>query len=282
MAHCAEAYTSRKAHPLIDLYAIEGIRLVGRFLRPRGARRQRPRGARRAGARLALWRVLPGAGEHHGRARRRLSARHPPPHPARPRLRADFPARAGLQRAGRAGEDRAVLEALGLRRGRRRGRIARRATAFCAALGIDMRLSAPWRAGGRPRRHGDRGARDPPPAGQQPARHQPATKSWRCTAPPSEETAHDRPAHHRRVLRRRSPRSPPTSRRTTPPSSPIAAACSSEGCDGVALLGTTGEANSFSASERKALLEATVAAGIAPERLLPGTGVAALDARRSS
>ena len=49
-----------------------------------------------------------------------------------------------------------------------------------------------------------------------------------------------------------------------------------EGCDGIALLGTTGEANSFSVGERKALLEAAVDAGIAPERLLPGTGVAAL------
>ena len=47
------------------------------------------------------------------------------------------------------------------------------------------------------------------------------------------------------------------------------------GCDGVALLGTTGEANSFSTSERKALLEATVAGGITPDRLLPGTGVTA-------
>ncbi|MFC0407587.1 dihydrodipicolinate synthase family protein [Roseomonas elaeocarpi] len=50
----------------------------------------------------------------------------------------------------------------------------------------------------------------------------------------------------------------------------------SEGCDGIALLGTTGEANSFSVAERQGLLEATVAAGVAPERLLPGTGVAAL------
>ena len=49
-----------------------------------------------------------------------------------------------------------------------------------------------------------------------------------------------------------------------------------EGCDGIALLGTTGEANSFSSDERRALLEAVVAAGIAPDRLLPGTGVAAL------
>jgi 4-hydroxy-tetrahydrodipicolinate synthase len=49
-----------------------------------------------------------------------------------------------------------------------------------------------------------------------------------------------------------------------------------EGCDGIALLGTTGEANSFSTGERQALLEAAVTAGIAPGRLLPGTGVAAL------
>jgi 4-hydroxy-tetrahydrodipicolinate synthase len=49
-----------------------------------------------------------------------------------------------------------------------------------------------------------------------------------------------------------------------------------EGCDGIAMLGTTGEANSFSVSERTALLEAAVRDGIAPNRLLPGTGVAAL------
>src|SRR4051812_22833747 len=49
-----------------------------------------------------------------------------------------------------------------------------------------------------------------------------------------------------------------------------------DGCAGVALLGTTGEANSFSTAERKALLEAAVAGGIAPSQLLPGTGVTAL------
>lgn len=48
-----------------------------------------------------------------------------------------------------------------------------------------------------------------------------------------------------------------------------------EGCDGIALLGTTGEANSFSGAERRALLESAVRGGIAPERLLPGTGVPA-------
>ncbi|MCK8785737.1 dihydrodipicolinate synthase family protein [Roseomonas sp. NAR14] len=49
-----------------------------------------------------------------------------------------------------------------------------------------------------------------------------------------------------------------------------------EGCDGIALLGTTGEANSFSTAERQALLETAVKAGIAPHRLLPGTGVVAI------
>lgn len=45
------------------------------------------------------------------------------------------------------------------------------------------------------------------------------------------------------------------------------------GCDGVALLGTTGEANSLSLAERKAVLEAAVDAGVDPVRLVPGTGV---------
>ncbi|TCN33103.1 dihydrodipicolinate synthase family protein [Sinorhizobium americanum] len=49
-----------------------------------------------------------------------------------------------------------------------------------------------------------------------------------------------------------------------------------EGCHGIALLGTTGEANSFSQDERRAILESALAAGIAADRLMPGTGVAAI------
>lgn len=49
-----------------------------------------------------------------------------------------------------------------------------------------------------------------------------------------------------------------------------------DGCTGVALLGTTGEANSFSTGERKALLEAAREGGLSPAQLLPGTGVTAL------
>ncbi|MCX5577198.1 dihydrodipicolinate synthase family protein [Kaistia terrae] len=48
------------------------------------------------------------------------------------------------------------------------------------------------------------------------------------------------------------------------------------GCHGIALLGTTGEANSLSLAERKTILEAALGAGIAPDQLIPGTGVAAI------
>jgi len=33
MAHCVEAFTSKRAHPIIDAYALQGIQLVGRYLR---------------------------------------------------------------------------------------------------------------------------------------------------------------------------------------------------------------------------------------------------------
>ena len=33
MAHCVEAFTSRRSHPIIDSYALQGIELVGKYLR---------------------------------------------------------------------------------------------------------------------------------------------------------------------------------------------------------------------------------------------------------
>lgn len=48
------------------------------------------------------------------------------------------------------------------------------------------------------------------------------------------------------------------------------------GCDAVALLGTTGEANSLSGGERRALLDAVIAAGVDPAQLVPGTGVCSI------
>ncbi len=50
----------------------------------------------------------------------------------------------------------------------------------------------------------------------------------------------------------------------------------SEGCHGIALLGTTGEANHFSTEERKAILESVLDEGLHGNQILPGTGVCAL------
>lgn len=49
-----------------------------------------------------------------------------------------------------------------------------------------------------------------------------------------------------------------------------------QGCDGVAALGTTGEANSFSVRERLALIETVATAGFTPNQIMVGTGCCAL------
>ena len=48
------------------------------------------------------------------------------------------------------------------------------------------------------------------------------------------------------------------------------------GCDGIALLGTTGEGLSFSVAQRLRLLDAALESGIPKDRLIVGTGAAAL------
>lgn len=48
-----------------------------------------------------------------------------------------------------------------------------------------------------------------------------------------------------------------------------------DGCHGLAVLGSTGEANSIGLDERRRTLDALVAGGIAPDRLMPGTGLPA-------
>ena len=48
------------------------------------------------------------------------------------------------------------------------------------------------------------------------------------------------------------------------------------GSKGIALLGTTGEANSFSIRERKEILEAVIKAKIPMNRLMVGTGCCSL------
>lgn len=49
-----------------------------------------------------------------------------------------------------------------------------------------------------------------------------------------------------------------------------------EGANGLAVFGTTSEANSLSLAERKMLLEALVESGVSPARLMPGTGMSSL------
>lgn len=49
-----------------------------------------------------------------------------------------------------------------------------------------------------------------------------------------------------------------------------------QGANGLAVLGTTGEANSFSVAEKRKLLDAVAEAGIGGDKLLPGTGSCAI------
>jgi 4-hydroxy-tetrahydrodipicolinate synthase len=50
-----------------------------------------------------------------------------------------------------------------------------------------------------------------------------------------------------------------------------------DGSTGLAILGTTSEANSLTVAERRRIIDACARAGIAPDRLLPGTGATALE-----
>jgi 4-hydroxy-tetrahydrodipicolinate synthase len=49
------------------------------------------------------------------------------------------------------------------------------------------------------------------------------------------------------------------------------------GCDGINLLGTTGEAMSFSAGQRARFMQAVAQSGLPCDRIMAGTGAAALD-----
>lgn len=64
---------------------------------------------------------------------------------------------------------------------------------------------------------------------------------------------------------------PDTSRSTT-----LARYLLDNGCDGLNVLGTTGEATSFSLAERQEVMNAYRAAGLPLERLMVGTGAAAV------
>ena len=142
MAHCVEGFTSRKSHPLIDLYALEGIRLVGRCLHR--AVQDGSDAEARAGLALAslyggfcLGPVNTTAG--HAIAYP-LGTRHHIPHGLACAL--IFPHTLAWNAPARADKTAAVLAALGRDASTDPATVAARAGALCAGLGLDMRLSA--------------------------------------------------------------------------------------------------------------------------------------------
>jgi alcohol dehydrogenase class IV len=141
LAHCTEAYTSRKAHPLIDLYGLAGIRMVGRFL-PRAVRDGSDREAR---AKLALASLYggfclgPGNTTVGHAVAYPLGTRHHIPHGLSCAL--IFPHTLAFNAPVVEEKTAHVLEAIGVRAASGQAAVRDAAFAFCAELGIDMRLS---------------------------------------------------------------------------------------------------------------------------------------------
>jgi alcohol dehydrogenase class IV len=141
MAHCVEAFTSKKAHPLIDLYALEGIRLVGRFLKRAvadGADKEA-----RAGLALAslyggfcLGPVNTTAG--HAVAYP-LGTRHHIPHGLACAL--IFPHTLAFNAPMVPDKTALVLEALSLPKSANELTVRDATHRFCADLGVEMKLS---------------------------------------------------------------------------------------------------------------------------------------------
>ena len=141
LAHCAEAFTSRKAHPAIDLYALEGIRLVGRYL-PRAVADGSDREAR-AGLSLAslyggfcLGPVNTTAG--HAVAYP-LGTRHNVAHGLACAL--VFPHTLAFNASAAREKTGLILDALGLGVAADERSILSAAHGFCERLGVEMRLS---------------------------------------------------------------------------------------------------------------------------------------------
>lgn len=142
MAHCVEAFTSRKAHPAIDLYALEGIRLVGRYL-GRAVADGSDREAR-AGLSLAslyggfcLGPVNTTAG--HAVAYP-LGTRHHIAHGLA--CAVIFPHTLAFNMPAMRRKTEAVLAALGLDAAGDERAAFEAAHGYCAGLGVEMRLSA--------------------------------------------------------------------------------------------------------------------------------------------
>lgn len=142
MAHCVEAFTNRKAHPMIDLYAIEGVRLVGRYL----ARAVADGADAEARAGLSLASLYGGfclgpvntAGGHA--LAYPLGTRWHVAHGAANAL--IFPHVLAFNTPSVAEKTAMVIAALDLKATAGQASVFDAAFGFCADLGIEMRLSA--------------------------------------------------------------------------------------------------------------------------------------------
>lgn len=141
LAHCVEAFTSKKSHPTIDLYALEGARLVGRFLR-RAVENGNDAEAR-AGLSLASMYggfCLGPVNTTSGHAvAYPLGTRHHIAHGHA--CAAIFPHTFAHNAPVAREKTDLLLEALGLPAGLSPQAIVAQITAWCAALGVEMRLS---------------------------------------------------------------------------------------------------------------------------------------------
>lgn len=142
LAHCVECLTSRRAHPMVDLYVLEGARLVGRYLE----RAVRDGGDREARAGLALASLYGGYGlgpvnttAGHAVAYP-LGTRHHLPHGLACAL--IFPRTLAFNAPAAPEKTALVLGALGAPPSAEEGAALGAALAFCARLGFDTRLSA--------------------------------------------------------------------------------------------------------------------------------------------
>ncbi|MDQ0322640.1 alcohol dehydrogenase class IV [Pararhizobium capsulatum DSM 1112] len=141
MAHCVEAFTNRKAHPMIDIYAIEGARLVGKYL----ARAVRDGNDAQARAGLSLASLYGGfclgpvntAGGHA--LAYPLGTRWHVAHGAANAL--IFPHVLAFNTPSVAEKTRAVMEALGSSVSDDVASVFEAAYGFCETLGIEMTLS---------------------------------------------------------------------------------------------------------------------------------------------
>jgi len=141
LAHCVEAYTNRLAHPYIDMYAVEGIRLIGRYL-PRAIADGNDREAR-AGLSLAslyggfcLGPVNTAAG--HALAYPLGTRRHVA-HGASNALM--FPHVLAFNAPAVPQQTATILAALGLAAPAEQRAVFEAAHGYCQGLGIEMRMS---------------------------------------------------------------------------------------------------------------------------------------------